>query len=293
MAGPHITVAGAVFADRFIAVPLTDYISIVPRAGIHSRSSTDECISRIAVLFQALKTCTSDSLMISVPAIPRTGLIGGLSEPGVALSISPHPMIRPCFTSYCDNTGKQIDLVYTERLDADFIAEATSDTHTTKVVVKFAHTYNRAAHELLATSLPPQAPKLRYCAREDTVGMWVIVMDYAETNEEDGMLTNALHIASLRHAVKTLHDASLYSAICVDRTCYLWTTQRCSSTSTGAGRSARCGIRTISLWGHSWTGMTACNEVGSFMTMRIYFVCLLARSCDSVGLLGYHNAPNP
>ncbi|KAI0760007.1 hypothetical protein C8Q74DRAFT_1158290, partial [Fomes fomentarius] len=67
-----------------------------------------------------------------------------------------------------------------------------------KVVVKITKTYDRAAHELLAEM--SQAPKLHYCEEVESVGMYVVVMDYV-----DGVLDNPVHIASLRKAIEALH----------------------------------------------------------------------------------------
>lgn len=62
MAGPHIAVAGAVFADRFICQPLTDYMFVGP----YSSSSESTCsrleagILRFAKLMHVLNVCLDD-----------------------------------------------------------------------------------------------------------------------------------------------------------------------------------------------------------------------------------------
>lgn len=91
-------------------------------------------------------------------------------------------------------------------MKAVFVAEAKSESETVKVVVKFAHTYNEDAHELLANLKPSQAPKLRYCKFELTVGMWAVVMDYVEGPGADGILTGTDLTESLRVALKKLHS---------------------------------------------------------------------------------------
>lgn len=70
--------------------------------------------------------------------------------------------------------------------------------------MKCAYTYCQAAHELLAKT--SQALRLWHCAREPSVGIWVVVMDYVEGSEADNVLTDPAHIQSLRGAITTLHD---------------------------------------------------------------------------------------
>lgn len=118
-------------------------------------------------------------------------------------------MIAPHFTAYNDN-GKEVTLTYEERLvrnhmsKAVFVANAQRGSEPpAKVVVKFAYAYDRRAHDLLATV--KQAPRLWHCAYEETVGMWVVVMDYVEGKMADAVLREPAHVASLRAALTTLH----------------------------------------------------------------------------------------
>ncbi len=56
MAGPHIIVSGAVFADRLIVENLTDYISVMPHSSAIGRTALDDAGYRITRLFRALRT---------------------------------------------------------------------------------------------------------------------------------------------------------------------------------------------------------------------------------------------
>lgn len=182
----------------------------------------DDAGYRVATLFRALRTCLQDlndyytELMKASFAVPKMkAVVGVLPVPReftVARRIvQPPSMIGPHLTSYRDSDGKTVTLTYTQRLEetyaakALFVAVAQTDSQPMfKVLVKFTPTYNRAAHELLVKM--SQAPKLHYCEEVESVGLYVVVMDYVNNGEEvQGVLDNPAHIASLEHALATLH----------------------------------------------------------------------------------------
>ncbi|KIK52323.1 hypothetical protein GYMLUDRAFT_180276 [Collybiopsis luxurians FD-317 M1] len=76
----------------------------------------------------------------------------------------------------------------------------------TEVVVKFASRYGEAGHRLLAEA--GFAPRIHYCGFEESIGLWVIVMDYIQ-----GALCNCKLIEhekdSLSSAIRTLHKNNL------------------------------------------------------------------------------------
>ncbi|KZT68353.1 hypothetical protein DAEQUDRAFT_766353 [Daedalea quercina L-15889] len=211
MAGPNIVVSGAVFADQLIAQPLTDYISVIPRPGQEGRSPLDDTGHRVARLFKALKVCIAEldgyyaetAQRIASPPPPAVAAVMGSTasvsraSAGVAHMHAP-PIICPHFSEYLDNDGQLFKLVYEKWLvphitmKAVFIAEARS-TNT----------------EAQGGAETAKAPRLRHCAYEDSVGMWVIVMDYVEGGEVKERLTEPAHVASLRAAVGKLHDCGL------------------------------------------------------------------------------------
>ena len=84
------------------------------------------------------------------------------------------------------------------------------------VVIKFTATYCEDAHRKLAEI--GRAPRLRFCELVDSVGMYVVIMDYEDgkhacaPSEERHIhdrctpLVGERHIEELRTVVKTLHE---------------------------------------------------------------------------------------
>jgi serine/threonine protein kinase len=231
MAGPHLTVAGAVFADRIIVQPLTDNISFIPRPNMKGRTPLDDTAYRVARLWHCLKVCLeeldhyyADLLKTISPPAPRTtaGTVGGLprSSTGADRVIRPPDLIGPHFIRF-HYEGQFWSLNYTERLERQhsfksvFIAEASiaaevGNRAKTKVVVKFAYNYNQDAHKLLVDITPSHAPRLLHCAYEPDVNMWVVVMDYIDGQYmRDHKITNPEHVKSFRSALKSLHSRGL------------------------------------------------------------------------------------
>ncbi|KAE9392596.1 hypothetical protein BT96DRAFT_757565, partial [Gymnopus androsaceus JB14] len=75
-----------------------------------------------------------------------------------------------------------------------------------KVVVKFCHTYGADGHQLLASAL--LAPQLRFCERVDHIGLFVVVMDYIETDDEEETETETWK-EGVRRGVELLHKNNL------------------------------------------------------------------------------------
>ena len=244
MAGPNIIVSGAVFANKLIAQTLTDYISVIPRPHVKlsrrsGRSLLDEACHRVATLFRALKTCIEElnvyyeRLLQSLePALPPRVRETSRSNARVYSTYrsagtrrAPH-MIGPHFTTYQSSDKEEFVLKYKKLLvtedvtKAVFLADAQRGSEVTPVVVKFAHNYGAEGHRLLAAT--GHAPVLHYCAYEESVAMWVVVMEYVR-GESDCHLVNSAHAASLHAAVTTLHRAGLVfgdlrrpNVLCVD-----------------------------------------------------------------------------
>ncbi|KZT67958.1 hypothetical protein DAEQUDRAFT_640023, partial [Daedalea quercina L-15889] len=72
------------------------------------------------------------------------------------------------------------------------------------VVVKFTETYGAEAHRLAYQH--GFAPELRFCDKIDSIGMWMVVMDYVNGRMATAPLAAAA-VSSLRKAVETLHAA--------------------------------------------------------------------------------------
>ena len=231
MAGPNIIVSGAVFANKLIAQTLTDYISVIPRPYVKlsrrsRRSLLDQACRRVATLFRALKTCIEElnvyyeRLLQSLEPAPsarvrdtsRSNARVHSTSRSAGTRRAPH-MIGPHFTTYQNSDKEEFVLKYKKLLvtedvtKAVFLADAQRDSKVTPVVVKFAHDYSEEGHRLLAAA--GLAPQLHYCAYEESVLMWVVVMEYVPGEEVNGVLSNPAHIASLRAAITTLHRAGL------------------------------------------------------------------------------------
>ena len=89
---------------------------------------------------------------------------------------------------------------------AVFKARAHTSFGVETVVVKFAYTYSREGHNLLAQSDPPLAPRLWFCEKVESIGMYVVVMDFV-ASQDCGM--SAAERTSLRDAVELLHTRDL------------------------------------------------------------------------------------
>ncbi|KAF5345843.1 hypothetical protein D9757_004733 [Collybiopsis confluens] len=73
-------------------------------------------------------------------------------------------------------------------------------------VVKFAYHYGAAGHRLLAKA--GFAPRLYHCAFDETIGMWVVVMDYVSGRVCHGKLIEGQRL-SIKTAIGLLHAEDL------------------------------------------------------------------------------------
>ncbi|KAI0327597.1 hypothetical protein GY45DRAFT_1373013 [Cubamyces sp. BRFM 1775] len=202
-AGPNVRVSGAVFADQLVVQNLGDSISVVPLRTLCLKELDNYYTNLIRLMAVRGRRAGEVGVMPGRPA--RS------SSTGVTRTLQPALLIGPHFQRYDDEQGKTVTLTYKRRLATEypmkavFVAEAKTDTETRDVVVKFTPVYGKAAHELLASASPPQAPKLHFCDAVESVGMWVVVMDYVEGKAVAGVLQDPARVASLQNAVKTLH----------------------------------------------------------------------------------------
>ncbi|KAI0822206.1 hypothetical protein BC628DRAFT_1328110 [Trametes gibbosa] len=126
---------------------------------------------------------------------------------------TPRPFIGPHFTTFlCENTPTV--LVYTKRLDghnsrkAVFAAQATIEGVERQLIVKYAHSYSVKGHKLLADN--SLAPKLYFCEKVASVGMYVVVMDHiSDAMDAADRPLSLLQRELLRKAVALLHEHDL------------------------------------------------------------------------------------
>ncbi|KAI0368257.1 hypothetical protein BV20DRAFT_999146 [Pilatotrama ljubarskyi] len=127
-----------------------------------------------------------------------------------------YPYIGPHLRRLRTETGGEILLEYTGALMRDeprkalFTARADFGDRRPKrdVIVKFAYRYCEKAHRLLAEQAEPLAPRLWFCEKVQSVGMYVVVMDHIK-DEDDRETMTAAQRAQLRKAVGLLHEQNL------------------------------------------------------------------------------------
>ncbi|KAI0094198.1 hypothetical protein BDY19DRAFT_8862 [Irpex rosettiformis] len=213
IAGPHLYVSGAVFANRLICEPLLDgSILIGPQFSSESDDRVSVGIQRVAHLMNALEECISDVEKY----YQDLHLNQGESQQRPYLQVQ-HHLCAPHFRYFTTRDRKRVALEYVERLaqehteKAVFKAFAKDDSENSScltVVVKFTPKYNQDAHIGLADV--GLAPKLWFCERVESVGGWyVIVMDYVEPCEVGTICDHSGAVQALRRAIRILHEDNL------------------------------------------------------------------------------------
>jgi serine/threonine protein kinase len=222
IAGPHLTVSGAIFTERFVSQRLTDYIYLGSLPTYQEGFPLDHSIRRVAQVLRALGKATNEladyylKLRFTIPPTlePYSPRQHGSPRP---LPVPMHPIgsrvVPPYFQEY-DVDGKNYTVNYESHLAPSFPAKAVfkgtvvggGDKAMYDVVIKFTPVYCEDAHRALADM--GRAPFLRFCKRVDNVGMYVVIMDYEDGEHADIPLEDEDHIEQLRMAVKALHDAN-------------------------------------------------------------------------------------
>ena len=199
IAGPHLTVTGAVLGDRLTTERLTDYVYLGPHPSREGRSGLDEGIRRVARILRALAISTA-LLKDHYSGLDRQAILD-----------SPDAPLPPHYQNFTTD-GVTYKLKYKRRLSDDqgkavFVAsiEPASQVGGPDVVVKFAHSYCKDAHMLLAQR--SFAPRLRYCEEVESVGMHVVVMDLAVGKHAKATLNDKSLVRKLQTAIQALHDA--------------------------------------------------------------------------------------
>lgn len=191
---------GAVFPSQPIVQRLTDFIWL----GTSPVLSDARCI-RVAAVLRALKESLNalDDYYIALECHPLTKL---------------SPRFFPFPSSY-NVDGRTVDFRYLKPLDSSdsacvtYLAQTIQDEQ--PIVVKFAQTYGKEAHRLLAEK--NMAPKLHYCGRvgEDAGydNLKLVVMEVvqgktaADIYDDQPLPTDV--IKQLRAALAILHSRNL------------------------------------------------------------------------------------
>ena len=222
-------VAGAVFANNFIAQRFTDWLALEPHPTDHERGlrqvaqvfvALQECIRDLETFYNNLKfdekgPDTGEREWVRTPASGPTTESQGVSQTVECVPKDPlGRWVLPYRTGFEDN-GKSFSLTYNRPLESGvkttralFIASMKSlgEGFGTSVVVKFARRYCPGAHRLLAKmSLAPQL-----IHHECTAGVHFVVMEHIKATQDTGKTLNKTgHAESLRRAVQALHGEGL------------------------------------------------------------------------------------
>ncbi|KAF9496469.1 hypothetical protein BDN71DRAFT_1505770 [Pleurotus eryngii] len=227
LSGSQLAIWGAVFAERFFFEPLA-FLHVGPQPVCTDRSPSETGVREVAkvlrLLNDALDELTSYYKTLPIPPPVHVSSYGKKIRSGkhansttTSRISSSHAARFPHWTSFKIGANKAT-LTYTRRLAGDtdfertvFLAKMTSESISPSVrdvVVKFTYRYSEDGHRLLADK--NLAPTLYHCAYEETVGMWVVVMDVVEGGTaRKGNKLNIEQGKSLRHAVGLLHAKGL------------------------------------------------------------------------------------
>ncbi|KAJ4500662.1 hypothetical protein C8R41DRAFT_810546 [Lentinula lateritia] len=233
LSGHVMAVWGAAFADRFFferlslvfVGPQPDSCARSPTSG---RSDLEVGIRMVAKLLRTLEVCNEElKTHYQNLNLPRLSSLGASTSARISQSSGrayrPHSPNRlqsgdpSRFVHWKSLScgGKEYNLEFHRRLTTYmdktvFLAAMTlasdSKIPPTNVVVKFACRYGETGHRLLAEA--GLAPRIYYCAFDETIGLWVIVMDYVEGVVCKGKLVGG-EAKSLTRAIKLLHDNDL------------------------------------------------------------------------------------
>ncbi|KEP48576.1 kinase domain protein [Rhizoctonia solani 123E] len=219
IAGPWMCILGAVFLDRPIVQPLTDYLWIginpsKPR-GIHSVARAFHCVLEARKELQTYYDNLSSKDLKSLPV---------------------QPLIFPYPNHFITDNGERVDFAYIiplelrslemalhlersrSQLIADqfvFVAALCNTNPPLRIVIKFVESYNADAHKLLAQE--GLAPELLYdgtvhANRQLGPHHYMVVMEYIDGVDLGRYVGPALPLcvtANLDHALSVLHNADI------------------------------------------------------------------------------------
>jgi len=219
VAGPNLTVSGAIFMGQFVSQRLTDYIYLGPLPTYQGSSALDHSIRRVAQVLRALNQATNEltsyysSLKFESSSASKSRFCQPTSPcpPLVPSHPVPQSVVPPSFRTFTVD-GAEYMVDYESRLPPPLSSRAVfkgtvmrkGDQKKHNVVVKFTATYCAGAHQRLANA--KRAPHLWFCEPVESVGMHVVVMGHEDGMYTDSLITDKEHIRQLREAVQLLHE---------------------------------------------------------------------------------------
>ena len=205
-------IAGAVFAERFISQPLTEYIFL-------GGTNLSDRVYEIARVLKALKLCLADLKGFYAALEPPAALPSSGSRTQSQMNPRPLPgsiQRRHSFPHFSrfEVNGREFELEYVKRIPqhfqkAVFKATIQLDGRAHPVVVKFTPTYCARAHQVIYEM--HSAPKLWFCEVVESVGMFVVVMDFVDGHQidDDRPRLPPKALGTLRNAISALHGQNL------------------------------------------------------------------------------------
>ncbi|KAK7454500.1 hypothetical protein VKT23_011254 [Stygiomarasmius scandens] len=198
IAGPNLSINGAVFTEsQLVSQRLCDNVYLGPVVEINgSLTHTMRGIRRIAQFVRAYGSAV-DKLYTFYKE----------------LKLEPIGQVRPPHFDRYTVGQDSFQIIYIERLCPESAAKAVfkatvmnvASEETCTVVVKFAFSYDKQAHELLASH--GLSPALKYCERVASVGnLFVVIMEWM-SGIPFLQYAHAAMVPTLRTAVKMLHNS--------------------------------------------------------------------------------------
>jgi hypothetical protein len=194
VAGPWISVLGAVYLESIVIQPLTDFL------WIGARHSQVDGVQDVARIFWALARGLHDLESFYTSLLPTRQT----------------SRFFPWLDFFLGENGREVRFRYTKALGGEHFAQKsifqaeTIEESPHKIVVKFTRRYNGYAHNLLYAQ--GYAPKLYFDGSEYPEvprpdGLCMIVMDFVPQAPPGPVHQEAY--STLRTALKILHDHGL------------------------------------------------------------------------------------
>lgn len=189
MAGPWICIAGAVYLEKPVIAPLTDYISLMETYDTNRKH-------RIARLFQAFSNGINN--------------LKAFYQQSIQTASSNSEFFYPFPCQYV-NGQSIVRFSYSEPLKVDSVKHwKARNADGRDIIIKFTQRYNEAAHKLCAEK--NMAPQLLYVGKE-VYGWCMIVMEYIDgITLSEANLTRDVYLEVLKkvkEAINILHENNI------------------------------------------------------------------------------------
>jgi hypothetical protein len=193
LAGPWVCILGAVYVEKPIIDPLTDFVPLIPT---NNRTHAE----RVARLFKALH------LGVNKLKTYYASLNIPINQPNLQ-RFFPYPNQY----RYQDTI---VEFIYEGKLLNDKLLWRAITKDGQKIIIKFTWQYNQKAHELCSEI--GRAPKLLCIDKEVVDGFYMVVMDYVEAVTLRSC--NLSHdeykvvLGNIKEAINKLHEKNIVFA---------------------------------------------------------------------------------